>query len=75
MNPAAQDPELRQKFKELYVDYKLAVTAEHFAPTADANRTAWHGPAGETVLPTNPVLARLATPKLSSDLATHLQRK
>lgn len=75
MNPAAQDPELRQKFKELYVDYKLAVIAEHFQPTADSDRAAWHGPGGETALPTNPVLARLATPKLAPDLAAHLQRK
>ena len=29
----SQEPKIKQKFKELYVDYKLAVTAAYFNNT------------------------------------------
>ena len=89
---SAQEPDVKQKFKELYVDYKLAVTAAYFsnlpqqpisegaATAADADHqpvptaTSWEGPNGIKASTENPILARLATPKLPSDLAQHLQK-
>lgn len=62
----AQEPEIKQKFKRLYVDYKFAVTAAYFT---NISRGSIQGAAD------NPVLARLATPKLPEDLAQHLEKK
>jgi hypothetical protein len=62
----AQEPEIKTKFKQLYVDYKFAVTAAYFTNIPKGTVQ------GSTE---NPVLARLATPKLPEDLAQHLEKK
>lgn len=62
----SQEPEIKQKFKELYVDYKFAVTAAYFT---NLPKGVLQGSSE------NPVLSRLATPKLPEDLAQHLNKR
>jgi hypothetical protein len=61
-----QEPEIKSKFKQLYVDYKSAVIADYFTNIPK-------GVVQGSI--ENPVLTRLATPKLPQDLAQHLEKK
>ncbi len=60
-----QEPEIKSKFKQLYVDYKFAVTAAYFT---NVSKGTVQGSFESPVL-THP---SLATPKLPDDLAQHL---
>ena len=85
-NTPVTEADVKQKLRQLYVDYKLAITAEYFTKNIgdtstkqgdqDPSHTAWRGPSGIIALPspTNPVLAKLATPKLAPDLQLYLDR-
>ena len=71
----AYEEELRLKYKQLWTDYKLAVTGAYFCNQSLSGAGAlfaWEGPHGIKASAAPPLQTFLAAPTLDQELAAHL---